>query len=101
MSTVSLSSRNVVKTLAILPIARILLRMISFRAATPSNHDECKGQLGGNKALASGKIGLLSESSSTSSFSEQMLRSPTSISVTFSPTNGSDQVKTSMKLGNQ
>ncbi|RNA13531.1 hypothetical protein BpHYR1_053459 [Brachionus plicatilis] len=77
VSTLSLSSLNTVNNLAILPMALTLLRIISFLAATDS------------------------PSSSTSSCSEQMFNMLTSISVTFSPTNGSDQVKTSIKLGNQ
>lgn len=42
-----------------------------------------------------------SSPSETSSSSEQILSTLTSISVTFSPTNGSDHVKTSIKFGNQ
>lgn len=78
VSTLSLSSRSVVNTLAILPMALILLRMISLRATTPSW-----------------------SASSANSCSEQIFKILTNISVTFSPTNGSDQVNTSMKLGNQ
>lgn len=36
VSTLSLSSRKVVNTFAILPIARILFRIISLRATTPA-----------------------------------------------------------------
>lgn len=39
--------------------------------------------------------------SSLSSSSEHVLRMAISMSVIFSPTKGSDQVKTSMKLGSQ
>lgn len=42
-----------------------------------------------------------SSPSDMSSSSEQMLSTLTSISVTFSPTNGSDHVNTSMKFGSQ
>lgn len=42
-----------------------------------------------------------SSPSDTNSSSEQMLSTLTNISVTFSPTNGNDHVKTSMKLGSQ
>uniref|UniRef100_A0A182J1E9 Uncharacterized protein n=1 Tax=Anopheles atroparvus TaxID=41427 RepID=A0A182J1E9_ANOAO len=79
-STDSDSSRSTEKTRAILPIARILLRITSLRAFASSS---------------------VSSPSQMSSSSEQMLSTLTSISVTFSPTNGSDQVKTSMKFGSQ
>uniref|UniRef100_A0A182QEW1 Uncharacterized protein n=1 Tax=Anopheles farauti TaxID=69004 RepID=A0A182QEW1_9DIPT len=79
-STDSDSSRSTEKTRAILPIARILLRITSLRAFASSS---------------------VSSPSQISSSSEQMLSTLTSISVTFSPTNGSDQVKTSMKFGSQ
>lgn len=80
VSTLSLSSLSTENTLAIFPMARILLRMTSLRAEA---------------------VAPSSSSSVDSSSLEQMLNTFTSISVTFSPTKGKDQVKTSMKLGSQ
>lgn len=53
--------------------------------------------IGGDEALGEMEVGVSSSSSSL----EQVFRMAMSMSVIFSPTNGRDHVKTSMKLGNQ
>lgn len=87
------SSRNTWKTRDRRPMAKILF-LIARRLNSVDS---------GSKVVSGGDdapVRELGVSSSSSSF-EHVLRIAMSMSVIFSPTKGSDHVKTSMKLGSQ
>ena len=90
--TRSASSRSTWKTLDRRPIARILF--LIARRLNSGSVFSCTGT-GGDTGPDDKGV------SSSSSSLEQVLRMAMSMSVIFSPTKGRDQVKTSMKFGNQ